>query len=293
MKRYQEYMDGIQAPEGLHERLLGLDAPKKTVRWQRYGTMAAALAVAIGLGAFGLSRLPEWNAVFHGVEIGNIDIAPAGPGTDIDGDGQTQTGGGYEVANDGSTYYCMLPAVVYNEPAGPGLADYSLAPPDALSRQAGLDDVKALLGDADMAAHLLWTDDLEWSGTLWFGADGSASAAALSAEGDGVKLYIEMMASSEVPSCVIFPDDRYETTTFDGVEITALKNSGYTVANGVELRESRELSCFADNVGYKLTIYGADGEQVENMCARFARWAIVEGFDLAALSSDGAEPWMS
>ena len=25
------------------------------------------------------------------------------------------------------------------------------------------------------------------------------------------------------------------------------------------------------------------------MCARFARWAIVEGFDLSALSSDGAQ----
>lgn len=293
MKRYQEYMDGIQAPEGLHERLLGLDAPKKTVRWQRYGTMAAALAVAIGLGAFGLSRLPEWNAVFHGVEIGNIDIAPAGPGTDIDGDGQTQTGGGYEVANDGSTYYCMLPAVVYNEPAGPGLADYSLAPPDALSRQAGLDDVKALLGGADAAAHLLWTDDLSWDGTLWFLANGTPCGICLSTKTDGLLFTVEMLAGSKVPSCVVFPDDHYETTTFNGVEITAVKNMGYSVVDGVELRESREVSCFADDIGYKLTIYGTDGELVENMCARFARWAIVEGFDLAALSSDGAEPWMS
>ena len=55
------------------------------------------------------------------------------------------------------------------------------------------------------------------------------------------------------------------------------------------LKESRELSLMANGMGCKLTIYGTDGEQVEEMCARFARWAIVEGFDLSALSSDGAQ----
>ena len=121
--------------------------------------------------------------------------------------------------------------------------------------------------------------------------DGTPCAANLWAAGDGVELNVEIMAGSEVPSCVIFPDEYYETTSFLGVDITALKNMGYAVKDdGTELRESRRLSCFADGVGYKLTIYGVDGEQVENMCARFVRWAIVEGFDLSAVTMDGAVP---
>lgn len=292
MKRYQNYMDGIRPSDGLHSRLLELTVPKKTAHWQRYGALAAALALAVGVGAYGLDRLPGRDDMPGGpAEIGVPEpgAVPEGPEWT---DSQPGTAGGYEVTDGDMALFCILPAVIYNEPGqGAGTsADYSLAAPDALSREAGLDDVKALLDGGDMSGHLLWTDELGWSGTLWFSADGTPCAAALSASGDGVELYIEMMAGGEVPSCVRLPDEYYETTTFCGVEITALKNTGYAVVDGVELRETRELSCYAGGVGYKLRICGTDGERVENMCARFARWAIVEGFDLAALSAEGAAP---
>ena len=48
------------------------------------------------------------------------------------------------------------------------------------------------------------------------------------------------------------------------------------------------MSCFANGVGYKMTIYGVDSETVEAMCARFIRYAAVEGFDLSALSEGGS-----
>lgn len=171
------------------------------------------------------------------------------------------------------------------------MADYSLAPPGSLSRTAGRSDVSALLDGADMTAHLLWDDELAWSGTVWLREeDSSPCAASLYAEGESVMFFVELMEGSAVPSCVVYPDACYKTTTFQGVEITALRSPGYAVKeNGRELKESRELSLMANGMGCKLTIYGTDGEQVEEMCARFARWAIVEGFDLSALSSDGAQ----
>lgn len=299
MKQYSEYMNSVVVSPEFHERLTGLTAPKRTAAWKKYGAMAAALALVIGAGAFGLSHLPGADAILYGTaEIRevepepSIEIVPVDPddGWDLAGD-QPDIDGGYEVVDGEMAEYLLLPGIIYNEQSSEVGTDYALAPPGALSRGAVLDDVKALLGGADMAVHLLWSDELEWGGTLWFQEDGTPCAAALSAEGDGVSFYIEMMVGSEVPSCTVSPDDDCETTTFNGVEITALKNTGYMVwDDGTELRESRKLSCFADGVGYKLTIYGTDGERVEAMCARFARWAIVEGFDLSALALDGAAP---
>lgn len=302
MKRYRDYMDEVQPPEELHDRLLGLNAPKKTIHWQRYGTLAAALALVIGLGAAGLSRIGANPPGLEPAEIGELepdvgapDIAPEGPGGDAI-DETNQTDGGYELTSEDGLMrsYLILPAIIYNEQGEAVSMDYSLAPPSALRREAALDDVIALVGSQEaMKLHLLWGGELDWSGTVWFLEDGTPCAAGLCAKGDGVSLYIEMMVGSEVPSCIVFPDDCYETTTFNGVEIKALKTPACTIADGIEISESRELSCFADGVGYKLTIYGADSQRMEAMCARFARWAIVEGFDLAALSADGAAPWIA
>lgn len=298
MKRYKKYMDSVEVSPELHQKLTELTGPKRAVGWKKYGAMAAALALVVGAGAFGLSRMDRDDILYETAERGDpepvqcaapaeseiaIGLAPAG-------DWGNQTDGGYEIVSGEIAAYYLLPAIVYNEPDSSSSADYSLAPPGSLSRAAGLDDVKALLGGADMAGHLLWTEDLDWSGTAWFLDDGTPCAATLWAEGNGVSLVIEMMAGSEVPSCVVYSDNCYETTEFCGVEITALKNPGWAVVDGVELRESRQLSCFAGGIGCKLTIYGVDGERVENMCARFVRWAIVEGFDLSALTVDGSAP---
>ena len=54
---YQTYMDSVEVSPALHQKLLGLSAPRREIRWRRYGSLAAALVVLIGTAAFVLGRL--------------------------------------------------------------------------------------------------------------------------------------------------------------------------------------------------------------------------------------------
>jgi hypothetical protein len=289
MKRYQEYMDTVEVSPELHEKLLGLSAPKRTPSWKRYGAIAAALVLVVGIGAFGLSK---WNPTGGGT-LDTAEIAPDGadialvqPGDNIAETDDNQTDGGYELTGGGISSFYVLPAIIFNEQTVGVTADYSLAEPGSLSRSVTLDDVKALIDGADMELHLLWGADWTWGGTLWFDTDGTPCAAALRANGDTVSMGIELMVGSVVPDCIVYQDEDYQRTKFQDVEITALKNMGYAVIDGVELGESREVSFYAKDMGCKLTIYGTDADAVEAICARFARWGIAEGFDLASLSAE-------
>jgi hypothetical protein len=245
--------------------------------------------LVIGLGAWGFKCLGlGGNAVLIGIaEIADddTDLAQYEPGGDTVTEGGDQTDGGYELTSGEITSFYLLPAIIFNEETVGSSADYSLAAPGSESRKATLNDVKTLLGGADMSVHLLWSEDWTWGGTLWFSEDESPCAAALYATGGEVYLSVEPMEGSVVPDCIVYQDEDYERTQFQGVEITALKNMGMAIIDGVELNESRELSFYAKDMGCKLTIYGTDGDEIEAICARFARWGIVEGFDLAALST--------
>lgn len=299
MKRYCDYMDGVTVSDTLHEKLTGLEAaPKKPQAWKRYGAMAAALALAVGLGAWGVSRgnqhtvpaignaeAAQTPAIGNAEAIGQPDIAIL-PGGEAD---QAPTGGGYEVTDGQVAAYYMLPYLNYVEERGVS-TDYALAPPSALCRDADAGDAALLVGGADnMAVHLAWGESLHWGGVAWFTEDGAPCAAALWASGDSLEMYVELMDGGAVPDDCFYSEDSYEATEFCGVTITALKNTGYAVVDGVELRESRKVSFVtAEGMGCKLTIYGADGERVEELCARFARWGIVEGFDLSALPAGDA-----
>ena len=292
MKKYKEYMDGVEVSPELHERLTHLAPAKRPAPWKKYGALAAALVLVVGAGAFGLSRLGDVGTGPATAELAEEepDIAVVTDSAELP-DGQAQTSGGYEVTEGEVVSYYMLPYIAYNDAEDMMMTDYSLAPPGALSREVELADLDTLLDGADMAVHLLWSDSWEWSGTAWFLEDGTPCAASLWADGDDIALNVEMMRGGDVPSCMVFPDESYETTTFNGVEITALKNIGYMAKDdGTQLRESRMVSCFANDVGYKLTLYGVDEEYLGAICAHFVRWAITEGFDLSALSVDGAVP---
>lgn len=129
------------------------------------------------------------------------DIAPVTDPAQLPSQ-QLQTNGGYEVTEGEVVSYFMLPAIVYNDAKDMTMADYSLAPPGSLSRTAGRSDVSALLDGADMTAHLLWDDELAWSGTVWLREeDSSPCAASLYAEGESVMFFVELMEGSAVPSC--------------------------------------------------------------------------------------------
>lgn len=299
MKRYKDMMDRVEALEELHQRLMGLTAPKQAAPWKKYGAVAAAFVLAVGIGTLGWRMLGRNVPLSGTAEIGQTESAIGSDtigvdpiGEYADGGAAWDTDGGYEVIDGEVAAYYILPAIIYNSrtSASSVAADYSLGGPDAVSREIGRADVQAMLADkTDMTVHLLWGDDLSWGGQVWLAEDGTACAAALYADGAEVSLNVEILAGSEVPDCVAYPDDAYERTYFFGTEITGLKNAGYMVReNGIELRESRRVSCFANGVGYKMTIYGVDSETVEAMCARFIRYAAVVGFDLSALSEGGS-----
>lgn len=293
MDRYKRYMDSVEPSAGFLEELKKLEAPAKPAVWRKYGAMAAALVLVAGLGALGVGRfLPRQEA--GQPELGEPVTEPAvlptgepvGPGQDM------ISMGGYEVRNGEMAAYFMLPYIHYQEENSQLALDYSLAPPGAWSRDATRNDLIFMTGDADsMKVHLGWDDSLDWGGVIWFGEGGSPCAACVYAEGQDVLFTIEMMEGSEVPECCIVPDENYTTTEFCGVEILGLKNmSRYVNDDGVEMRESRKVSFFTGEMGYKLTIYGTDAGKVDDLAARFARWAIIEGFDLEAVVMDGAEP---
>ena len=320
MKRYKDYMDGVEVSDTLHEKLTNLEEPKKQSRpWVKWGAMAAAFALVTGVGAWGLSQ-NGWGALvdnFHPTgdwdslidhfdpavgtaevgreEIGEPDIATEDPNGGFtalpSGDGYEVVHGDVDDPNTMVSYY-FLPYLNWADaPSQSQMADYALAPPSAFSRGAALDDVRAFAGgQRAMADHLLW-DGLDWSGELWFLEDGVPCAAALSAGGEGLHFYLEVRKGHEVPSCIVLPDEYYETSEWQGVEITALKNGGYMVTDdSAELNESREVSFFCDGVGYKLTLYADDVYRADVLCARFVRYAVDGGFHLDAFTSDGAAP---
>ena len=300
MKRYTEYMDNIEVSDTLHQRLAETETPqKRPVAWKKYGAAAAALALIAGMGAWGLSQ-GGWNALMENFRPNAAAMTPEiadGPVPDIaiDPDGipgqETHTGGGYEVVNGEMVSYYLLPWLNWADASQGTAMDYALAPPSAIQRDASLDDVLAFTGgEKAMADHLLW-DGLDWGGTVWFLEDGTPCAAFLYADENGLHLSLEVMKGGKVPSCIALPEDSYERSTWGGVEITALKNGGYMVTDdGAELREKREVSFFFDGVGYKLTLYADDAPRADEMCARFVRYAIDNGFHLDALTFDGTVP---
>ena len=310
MKRYKDYMDTVEVSDTLHEKLKHLEEPEKKPRpWAKWGAMAAALALVAGVGTWGLSRggwgalmdnfhpTGDWNDLIDHFDpaIGTVlpeiaDIASEDP--DHVTDPGMKTGGGYEVVhgdkNDPDTMvsYYFLPWLEWADASGSSMMDYSLAPPSAVSRDASWDDVLLFTGgERAMADHLLW-NGLDWGGTVWFEDDSTPCAAGLSASGEGLEFFLEVMKGYEVPSCIVLPEEYYETSQWQGVEITAVKGGGYAVIDGVELNEKREVSFFCNGVGYKLTLYAADVGRADELCARFVRYAVDGGFHLYALSDE-------
>ena len=59
MKDYKDYMDRVEVSDTLHARLTALErekCPAPRPVWKKYGTLAAALALVVGMaGYFGLT----------------------------------------------------------------------------------------------------------------------------------------------------------------------------------------------------------------------------------------------
>ncbi|MCD8331496.1 MAG: hypothetical protein LUB63_03050, partial [Oscillospiraceae bacterium] len=83
MKHYVEYMDSVEVSPALHQRLLELTAPEPKISWKKYGAIAAALVLAVGLGAYGLGQLDLGSVSEDSAETGIVDAVDEGT---FDGD---------------------------------------------------------------------------------------------------------------------------------------------------------------------------------------------------------------
>lgn len=291
MKRYKNYMDGVEPSADLHDRLMSLDTHKGKNRWLKYASVAAALVLVVGAGAFGISRLGG-NTELGDLEptesttaIGEVAMEPGGA------QGSTPSiMGGYEVpSSDGLVVsYYMLPLIRYSQVSGGSAA--SLAPPVGVERRELTEEEiwNLLGGEAAIVTHLDW-GGFTMSGYVMAYEDGTVWRAHLFGKGE-YGYFTLTMSPGAVPAdcCVVVAEEGEENVTdVWGVEVTGAYGGIYGEGANREvwLPESREVSFAANGVGCRFTFYGPEGESaaVEEMVARFVRLAIVDGLELDAL----------
>ena len=278
MKKYNEYMDGLEASDELHRRLMDLKAPvKKAIPIRKYAAIAAALAVIIGGLSLAMDRYDR----------GRDDI----PRSDHDlGTEDKQLPDRSGPSEPGSTEPGILepgapepyPVLTFIDATGlpTAMMDYTLGPWDAIIRDAEAADIEQMMGREGFSA-LHWPEVGNFHGTLWFTADGTPCGVFLRGEGEDVTVELEMLVGYEVPSCIVWPKDHYSYTQLDGVEIRAF-----------DMGENRlEVSFLTDNVGYKATFSGES--DTRGYAAAFVWYAIEGGIDFSGLSAEGSHPLIS
>ena len=268
-KEYQAYMDAVEASPELHRRLMGLSVPRRANRWQRYGSLAAALVVLIGAAAFGLSRL-------------GADRMPGG--------GKEGTVGGYTVQEEGEEAYVELPFIAYGEDmTGGKMMDIAYnAPAGSVEREITGEDVLTLMGgETALETHLDW-EDFTWSGQGVFLEDGSLWHLYLWGESAELVLFLDLLVGDTVPpGCILTEGDT--VTDVMGVQVKGYTGGIYGKADEetgetiLWLPESRTVEFAANGAGYRFQVYGpeGDGERVEELVSRFVRLAIADGLNLA------------
>ena len=305
MEKYKKYMDSVEPSPELRERLLGLEVPKKRPAWAKYGAIAAAVVLALGLGAFGLSRLdgsielgdpdpvqcmfPE--PVESGAAIGEVAIEGNYSGPESEG---TKTIGGYEVpVFDGlAIRYFMLPYIAYGEAQGESAA--SLAPPVGVEgRDLTEEEILNLLGgETALTVHLNW-GGYTVSGYVMAYEDGSVWRASVTGKGENGYFTLVMCPDALPQECCIVEGREENVTDVWGVQVAGYYGGIYGEGANREVwfPESREVEFLANGVGCRFTFYGPEGEadMVTTMVSRFVRWAVLEGLELDALTP-GWEP---
>ena len=290
MKKYKEYMDGVEVSPELHERLTHLAPAKRPAPWKKYGALAAALVLVVGAGAFGLSRLGDVGTGPATAELAEEepDIAVVTDSAELP-DGQAQTSGGYEVTEGEVVSYYMLPYIAYGEgnASTSSLTDFAYnAPEGSTQREVTAADVAALAGGQSAL-----TDHLDWSGFTWSGMmivneDGSLWHMYLWGEREDMVISLDVLSGDELPANCIVTEADTVTDVF-GVQVKGYKGGIYGLADEegntiLWLPESRTVEFVANGAGYRFQVYGREGqgEAVELLVSRFVRLAVTEGLNL-------------
>lgn len=266
---YQTYMDSVEVSPALHQKLLGLSAPRREIRWRRYGSLAAALVVLIGAAAFVFGRLGTGRDLFTSHHVDSI--------------------GGYEVLEGDTSTYVELPSIAYGtESSDSSRVDYELiAPVGSVERELTETDILTLVGgETALETHLGW-EGLSWSGQGIFLEDGSLWHLYLWGEGTDFAVSLDLLAGDEIPpDCVVTEADT--VTDVMGVSVKGYVGGIYgrddeeTGETVVWMPESRTVEFAANGAGYRFQVYGVEGEsqQVEELVSRFVRLAIADGLNL-------------
>ena len=279
MKRYVNYMDTIEAPEGLAKSLAELKAEKKTVPLYRWAAAAACLTLILGAGVL-------WHRAQPGAELDDPSVQGEETGRqeldddlslDTDNTHMTTPVGGWYDLSDGETVARYLLPLLNFQPAGERAAlDYTLGD---TSREATEEDIESILG-ARWREHLGIPAEAETNANLYFSRDGEFCGFCLWAMWDGGQIVIEQCAGHNVPSCCVSQDDAYGHTDVDGVDVVTLTWD-----------DTCEVKFFTRGTGWKATV---TGENYEELTARFVRLG-VSGHPAGLISAvpDGSAPSVS
>lgn len=300
MKRYCDYMDSVELSPESRARLAGLTAPKRTAAWKRYGAMAAALVVAVGVGAWALSERAAWSDSQADCSRGEeqdaaaeavlenfspaVDIAVVEP-SDVEPDGM-KTIGGYEVRGEDlgpetPVSYYVLPYIEYGMVGAAVALDWDI-PAGAARRDLTGEEITALLGGADaVSTHLNWSgyDLTGWA--AWY-EDGSFWGVYLYGyAGELDHFEFAVCAGALPPTCIGFAES-VENDIW-GVTVTA---DGYDSDIGY----TRRVSFMSGGYGCRFDLTGTDREQAEELVSRAVRRMVVDGgLELSAVGPDGLE----
>lgn len=276
MRRYKTFMDGVRVSDTLDRRLKELKEPgKRPVPWAKYGSMAAALLLVVGLGTWWLSREEVYDhlvdydpAAPENAGVGEPDIAIVEPG-DVTEAGE-KTIGGYEVVSGGIAAYYILPYIDYggmkSSAAGQVAADWDI-PSGAVKRDLTREEIAALLGGEEaLSTHLDW-DGYELSGWAAWYEDGSFWGAYIyGAVGPLDHFEFAVTANQLPPTCFDYPGS--VTQEIRGLTVTANGFDSVAAPQGGVDGSDRRVSFMKDGYGYRFELTGTSKAVTEERVSR-------------------------
>lgn len=272
MRRYRDYMDKMELPENLTERLRELKPRRRPVPVTRWAAAAAVLAVAVGIGAaWRLGRADsgpggEATVPSNGVmttetaETGGTepDITTVDPGDLPDtAPGTVPGAGGYELTDGETVTYYPLPALNFQPAEQTVELDYALG---KTLRDATEEEIEAVL-TSRWREHLDIPDTAETEAVIWL-RDEEITGLTLGVTWEGHRVVIEQLLGADVPTCCVCPDDTYGHTDVDGTDVVTLVRDN-----------TCETKFFINNTGWKATV---TGENYEDLTCRFVRLGVRE-----------------
>lgn len=278
MKRYRKYMDNIKATDTLRQRLRELETPvKRHIPWKRYGAMAAALALVLGLGYahyYNTVVSPRGQAFLEATlsfdPAAHPDIAWEDPNGSEPGQKALE---GYDVREERGgvavTVRYILPYIEYGE-VGTAVAkaDWDI-PEGAVKRDLPRDEIIALMGGEDAVnTHLDW-GGYELTGWAAWCEDGTFWGAYINGrhtEWLSDTFEFAVTAGQLPPVCVVSPGE--VTQKIRGLTITAVKNDWELGGESLTQIPERRVSFFKGVCGYRFTVNSGDTEQAERLVSR-------------------------